>query len=268
MGICRFAAWTIAAGLWGVSGALAAPILHVHDGAGNLGTVDVADGSVDVIGNMGVVMTDIAFDPDGNLFGLSFTSLYRIDRNTGATTLIGAHGIAGGNALVFGLDGTLYGAGNSTTSLFTVDTATGAGTNIGNIGFASAGDLAFNGGELYLASSSDDLILIDLDGGATGTLIGDFGFSGVFGLATAENGVLYGVAGTQVFSVDVATGAGTLASNFGAQGIGAAFGTSFFTEAGAPPPGGTPVSEPGALAFLGAGFVALAALRRRREAAP
>jgi hypothetical protein len=38
---------------------------------------------------------------------MSFTNLYEIDKSTGASTLIGFHGISGGSALVFGADGTL-----------------------------------------------------------------------------------------------------------------------------------------------------------------
>ena len=54
----------------------AVPVMHVDDSSGILGRVDVATGSVSVIGNMGVVMTDIAFNPTGQLFGLSFTGFY------------------------------------------------------------------------------------------------------------------------------------------------------------------------------------------------
>ena len=46
--------------------------MHVHDGNGGLATVDVITGDVSLIGNMGIVMTDIAFDPTGALYGLSF----------------------------------------------------------------------------------------------------------------------------------------------------------------------------------------------------
>ena len=49
----------------------AVPVMHVDDAVGNLGTVDVATGSASVIGNMGVTMTDIAFSPTGQLFGVT-----------------------------------------------------------------------------------------------------------------------------------------------------------------------------------------------------
>lgn len=244
-----------------------AQVLHIHDTGNRLGTVDIATGTVTILGTMGSdVMTDIAFDPMGNLFGLSFGNLYRIDPFTAAVTLIGAHGIPGGNALVFGTDGTLYGAGAFTTGLYTLSTTTGSSTLLGDIGFASAGDLAFNGGtnSLFLSATTNQLVAIDLGGPITGTAVGPFGFSNVFGLATAENGVLYGVAGTTIFSVNTAAGSGTLVRDYSGSGLTAANGTSFFTEAGA----GTTVPEPATLTLFGFGAAGLLALgRRRRDAA-
>jgi hypothetical protein len=43
--------------------AQAAPLIYVDDTAGNIGTVDVPTQAVTVIGNVGVVLTDIAFSP-------------------------------------------------------------------------------------------------------------------------------------------------------------------------------------------------------------
>ena len=212
--------------------ASAAPIMYVHDQDGVLGTVDVESGATTTIGSMGVVMTDIAFDPLGNLFGISFTGLYAIDHLTASAAFIGNHSIAGGNALVFGADGTLYGAGNSSTNLYTLDAATGASTSVGNMGFLSGGDLAFNMGSFYLASSSAQLVSVNPATGA-GTLIGDFGVSNVFGLATGDDGVLYGVAGTSIFTVNPLTGAGVNPVSFAGQGLSNAFGQSFLSEAGA-----------------------------------
>ena len=231
--------------------AMAGPILWIDDTSGNIGTVDVQSGAVTVVGPSGVSLTDIAFDPAGNLWGVSFTGLYRLNRDTGAATLVGVTGIPDGNALVFGADGTLYAAGASTTALFTINPATGAGTSIGDIGFRSAGDLAFAGGELYLSSTTHRLIQIDL-GPVSGTDVGPFGFNNVFGMATGD-GVLYGVAGTRIFSVDTLTGAGTQIVGYAGHGLGGANGTAFTNEA-VPEPGGT-----------GLILVALTALVRRRR---
>jgi hypothetical protein len=234
---------------------VAAPIMYVHDAGGNLATVDVQTGGVNVIGNMGIQMTDIAFDPSGALYGLSFGAFYAINTATAAPTLIGAHTVPSGNALVFAADGTLYAAGNTSTNLFTIDKATGAATSLGNMGFASGGDLAFNGGNFYLASSNSQLVKIDLGNLAATSAVGSFGVANVFGLGTGDDGQLYGVAGTQIFLVNTATGAATNPVNYGGQGLGAAYGQSFRTEAAAAP-------EPATVVLLGMGLAG-ALLRRR-----
>lgn len=218
------------------SAASAAPILWIDDSRGQIGTVDVATGTATLVGPSGVVLTDIAFDPSGNLWGITFTNLYSIDKTTGAATNVGSLGLNGANALVFATDGTLYTAAFNTNNLYTVNTSTGAATSLGSIGFSSAGDLAFNGGDLYLSSGSSELIRINLANLALSAAVGPIGFSSVFGLATADDGTLYGVAGTQVFSVNTATGAGTLSTNYAPGPLLAANGTAFVTEAGATVP--------------------------------
>lgn len=137
--------------------ALPAPLLRVHDASGRLLTVDVPTGDVQLIGSMGTVMYDIAFDGSGKLFGVDGGStLYTIDVNTAATTEIGDLGAAV-NSLVFSHGGELFAAGSG---LYRVDTGSGAATNIGDLGsFNSAGDLAFDGdGNLFLSTTSNDLV--------------------------------------------------------------------------------------------------------------
>jgi len=196
--------------------------------------VDVDSGNADiigalVIGGVEVEITDIAFAPDGRLLGLSATDLYEIDRDTAALTLIGAHGIPEGNALVFETDGVLYAAGMLTTSFYQIDPSTGVATALFEIGVQSAGDLAFHQGELYLSSRDHDLVLIDRVG-QSATVIGPIGFESVFGLATGDDGVLYGLSERRIIAVDTATGAGTVVSEY-RDGLKTAFGSTFFGEA-------------------------------------
>ncbi|TWT44926.1 hypothetical protein RAS1_13460 [Phycisphaerae bacterium RAS1] len=232
--------------------ALGDPILWISDITGRLGTVDVATGQSQVIGPEGVFITDIAFDAQGDLWGVSFTNLYRINTDTGAATLVGATGIPGGNALVFGSDGTLYACGAQSTSLYTVNTTTGAASAIGDVGAQSSGDLAFFAGDMYLSSATDQLVRIDLRP-VSGTPIGPFGFHNVFGMARGDDGVLYGVAGTDVFSIDVATGQGTLVVDYAGGALRGASGTAFVLEA----------PEPGTAVLLLA--ATLIGLRRRQR---
>jgi MYXO-CTERM domain-containing protein len=223
-----------AASLLLLSGAASAsPILWVGDGDGTLGTVDVATGTATVIGEMGLTMTDIAFDPLGNLWGL--------------------------NSLVFGADGTLYAANSG---LYTINTTTGAATLVGSGGgYGSSGDLAFIGDSLYLSSvSGDNLYELDVLTGI-GTFIGNIGFGAVYGLATDNNIDLYGVAGQNILSIDTVTGAGSVLSNYAGTELGAAFGSAFLSESGAP----DPVPEPAGFALLTLGLLGMRrALRKQR----
>ncbi len=242
-----------------INNTLAAPILWVSDLSGGLGTVDVQTGNVNFIGNTGVAMFDIAFAPNGDLYGTANgSSLYKINPDTAASTFIGSTGTFI-NSLVFDSAGTLYGANNA---LYTLDINTGASSLVGNGGdaYSSSGDLAFIGGQLHLSSfgSSDSLVRIDT-GTGFGTSIGDIGFSGVFGLATDNNVDLYGVVGTQVLSIDVATGAGSFLIDYSGQGLSTAAGSSFIGEASVVP-------VPAAVWLFGSGLLGLIGIAKRKKA--
>jgi hypothetical protein len=215
---------------FGCASLLGSPTIYIDDSSGRLGVVDVQSGATTVIGSTGLNLTDIAFAPNGELYGLTFTGFYRINPQTAACTFVGSHGIPNGNALVFDSDGKLYAAGSQSTSFYQINPATGVATALGNIGYFSAGDLAFKNGNLYLSSTTNELIRISLSS-YSGTSLGPLGFSSVFGLATGSNNVLYGISGTQIFSVNTSNGAGTFLVDYQGKGLGPANGSSFISEA-------------------------------------
>ena len=198
--------------------------IYVVDSGGRLATVDPLGGNVSLIGRMNVVMTDIAFHPDGELFGISFFDLYRIDEATAATTRVGRHGVPGGNSLVFSGDGTLYAAGSDSFNLFQINPSSGAASNLGSIGFRAAGDLAFFGNSLLLASSDGALVKVDLADLSRTVAVGYFNRTDVYGLAPGDGGALYGVAGTDIFKVNDQTGALRDIVSFGGKGLSSAYG--------------------------------------------
>lgn len=241
--------------------AQAAPTLWISDLEGVLGKVDAATGTVQIVGDMGISMTDLAFDPNGQLYGTSPFDLYRIDTATAVPTLVGSLAGSLGNtitSLVFAPDGTLYGANNT---LHTIDTATGATTELGNAGaLYNAGDLAFVGNQLYASSydfTNTYLFRADVATGA-GTAVGLTGTGEMSGLATGDSGTLYGAAGTDVFTLDTRTGVATRLSSFAGQGLGGANGAAFFT--GSAPP----IPEPSTylLVLAGLGLLSMGRLRR------
>ena len=204
------------------------PIFHIVDDQGKLGTVNVETGEVHVIGTTRdetgpIVMTDIAFDANGDLYGISALKLYRIDPVTAAVTPIGLHHLSYATSLVFSNDGAeSYTADNT---LFAIDTASAKTTLIGsgNDTYYSSGDLTFIGGVLYLTSKTADNpagdYLVRLDKGK-GTVVGPIGYPNVFGTGTNDNVRLYGFSGTKVISINTATGAGTMILDIAGKGLG------------------------------------------------
>lgn len=119
--------------------------------------------AVHIIGSESVVLTDIGFNPkDHQLYGVTFTSVYRLNLATGQATFIGNLGISDANALVFDGQGVAYTAGVDETELYTISIQTGLVSPVGSTyPFKSAGALTFyNGGPAalrLLSAESDEL---------------------------------------------------------------------------------------------------------------
>lgn len=133
--------------------------------------IDPITGGASVVGNIGFGVTGLAFHPiTGQLYGVQAgvpgggptafdRNLIRIDKTTGAGTLVGPIGLGiGGVAdIAFRADGTLFGWSENTDALITINLTTGAGTLVGSDpGISTRGSgLAFNrAGTLYLAGNN------------------------------------------------------------------------------------------------------------------
>lgn len=241
--------------------AQAGPQLWISDSSNRLGFVDLDTQVLTSVGNLGVLMVDLAFDPLGQLYGIGAGNLYRINTTTAAPTLVGSLGGAAVNSLVFSPAGTLFAASDA---LYSVNTNTGFASFIGRggIGYASSGDLAFVGGALYLSSrlpNADTLVQLNAASGAA-TSVGAFGVSQVWGLASTDGVSLHGTTGRTVLSINPATGTATSQFTYG-NALGPAFGTAFLGEAAPVPELGSPTMFLAGMALLGVSVN----MRRRRQ---
>lgn len=196
-----------------VAASAEASTLVIEDSSNNIGFVDTTTGAVSNVQHLNTTLTDIAFTSNGSLYGTSFTTLYQLSPtlSNGTETAIGPGGgfNVSVNALVGNGTGLLAAANNSTT-IYNLSTTNGALTSsaFNSAGHVSAGDLAFVGSTLYesgVCGGVDCLI-----NASTGHVIGDFTHNGstfndLFGLAY-DGTTLWGVAGTDIFMVNVATG--------------------------------------------------------------
>lgn len=164
-------------------------------GAGSsLATLSPQNGAATTLGQLPELLVSIAFAPDDTLYGVSNggRTLYRLDPATGRAlasvpitgTTHPSGAVFGGeiNAIEVGPDGTLYGIG---FSLYTLNPATGVATKISTTNRAVSG-------QLYSSL--------------------DFGPDGILRAAT---GVVDANASSDLYTVDIATGVGTLVGSSG-----------------------------------------------------
>jgi hypothetical protein len=187
--------------------------LFAVDPASELYTLDPVSASPRSIGPVGVAnVTDIAFHGP-TLYGVSFSSLLRLDTSSGAGTSVGPIGFST-NGLAVAADGRLF-AGTTSGELVSINPVTGAGTLVGSFGggLVSSGDLAFDSNDNLFAAldKGGQTVLAQIDR-ATGaaTVIGATGTSTMYGLAFLGLH-LFGASGSgELAHVNVASGAATV----------------------------------------------------------
>ncbi|HEY3353330.1 MAG TPA: MopE-related protein [Polyangia bacterium] len=176
-------------------------------------------------------ITDIAVTPAGDLWAISFSALYRVDRTTAAATFVASVAGSSNNGLTFLSDGTLL-AASGAGDVVRIDPATGGVSTVGGFGhgLSSSGDLVAVGGVMYGisstgsggsdASSNNVLLRVDVATGAA-TVVGPIGFGQVWGLAYVNARVIAFNTSGQIIQIDPQTGAGTLLTTRSVQFWGA-----------------------------------------------
>lgn len=138
--------------------------------------IDLSTCSAQLIGFTPLFLNDIAFNPiNSTYYAISARSLYTIDVSNGSLSFIGNIG-SNFTALTFDNKGVLYAMSNQHDELFTINTTTAFMTNLGSTGtgiFAS-GDLTFNKNQLYLSGDPNFLVAIDVNTPSNSFLIGRF----------------------------------------------------------------------------------------------
>lgn len=165
----------------------------------------------------GDFITDLAVTPDGTIYGISNTKLYRVDPSGQAIFVADVAGVSN-VALTFLPDGTLL-ASDASGGVRSIDPATGAVIEIGAFGggYATAGDLvAVADGTMYAISdqglpdafTNNILLTVDPSTGVASP-VGQIGYGRTFG-AAYTNGHVYAFTSIgEIIEIDPMTGAGT-----------------------------------------------------------
>jgi len=181
-------------------------------------------------------MTDLAIDKAGQMIGVSYTSVYRVDPTNAHATLLTANlqGMFNGLSFVpadqLGQTGddVLVGTRNTDGKVFRVDPMTGATTQVGDMGaaFSSSGDLVAVAGfgtvQTITGNGPDKLARLAPQTFAATPIGTDTGFGMIWGVAYWKNKI-YGFTSDGAFIlIDPTTGAATLVQNTGIAWWGAA----------------------------------------------
>lgn len=177
-------------------------IVFALDRTGQIATHNADTGETIVLGNAGEPLTDLALSPTRQLYGVSFTSLYSVDQETGQATLIGETGRDDLNSLAFLDDGTLIAAAATTEDLFEVDVLTGGLKSLGPTNYFAAGDVAVHEGNLMMSTRDGKLVEVTLEPGGVANVLETAKIKkDVYGLATTDSG-LVASRGNRLYTVD------------------------------------------------------------------
>ncbi len=213
--------------------------IYVCDSNGQLWSVTLGTYKLQHIGGLGVVLTDIAFNPaDGKLWGVSFSSFYTIDLSSGLATFYGQTNLNDINALVFAPSGIGYFEGFLSPELYTVNLTKGRYVGIGQTGkYESAGDLSWYNGYLTLSGYTGTLgrapeTIVRLNASNAHVLAtAATDLTHLYGLATVGGNTFYGFDNSSLYLIRPSqkniSARTVLLKNFKSEGLGPVDGAAY-----------------------------------------
>ncbi len=203
----------------------------VLDSFGRIGVVNLAQQTVTVLPGQTErtdPLTDIAISPWGELYGVSGTSLYRINQTNAHTVFVGtfAPTSTAMTALGFNADGTLY-AGDSTGAVYTLDPQTAKATRTSFQLPGAVSDLVAAPDGVTMDAVTPTSLVSFKTATQPVTTLSNVTDPTIQGLADPHNGFLYAFGGTAVSTIDPNSSVIRLAFDYGsAPGLSSVVGAS------------------------------------------
>jgi len=250
----------------------AATIAYAAVDGGDFGTLDLTTGVYTNLIDLSPSGTVAGLaDISGTLYGATFmgNTLYTINPNTGAETLVGTSTIVGTSTTLsfwdFGSTTTGIYATDSSGNLYSINATNAAATKIGNVGFTIPGysSLSDNSAALYFVyggsqqSNVGTLYTVNTTNAALtqlGSLTGDKS------MLTTINGTLYGVSNV-IYTFNTSTDTQSMGAVVTGESGGEVYGLAPDPITAVNP---VPLPRSALLLFSGVAFLILAFGRRRR----
>jgi Ca2+-binding RTX toxin-like protein len=195
--------------------------IYFSDALNKLYRVNPGSSTLDAteIGTLPVFMSDMALSASGQLYGISFGAIYKINKTTAQAILVSSHDLFGANALFIAPNGTAYAASFGSNGIYKINLANGHAEKLplSASNYFSAGDITMLNGELVVATSDSKLVRVDAQTGATLGSV-DHGIANLFGIVTVGN-TLYGVADGSLYKLNAVTGTSTLVADYDVQSM-------------------------------------------------
>ena len=174
-------------------------------------------------------LLDFDTAPDGTLYGITSSALYRFDAARSRWDVVSNSGISSVGVNGFAIDSTSKGYATGRGTVYRVDLVTGAMNEIGDFGggYVSSGDCVIDKDDnLYMTASgvgsNDVLVRVDTSSGVATPIGANLGFSSVFGLTVAW-GYMFGFTSSgELIQIDTRSGRGSLVSRVSGVWYGAA----------------------------------------------